>query len=91
MRKQTQIFVVLILVMMLAACSTSQPSAPEHAIVTAQSLIVYSCPSLSCDQVGVVGANDQLHIDGQAENRFFPIRYFGATRYVPADGITLTQ
>lgn len=63
------------------------PPAEDTAIVTAQMLVVFTCPAATCDAIGVVGQNEQLHIDGEIVNGYLPVHYFGVTNYVIAEGV----
>ncbi len=79
-------FMLQIIVIILAACASPLPSTPQHAEVIVETLIVYECPELLCDQVGGVGLGDELHIKGMVVGGFLPIAYFGSTKYVLASG-----
>lgn len=69
----------------LASC---QPDFQDRQVtVIVDALYVYDCPDISCNQVGVLLRGATPSMVGDNVSEFVPIKYFGAVRYVIADGV----
>ncbi len=78
--------IYLLLAILIAACAADIQTTPT-ANVTAEYLYVYSCPSITCTQIGVVGIGDQLYVTGEDVGDWTPIKHFGQAGYVYAAGL----
>lgn len=88
------VFLLIILAVLVSCGSPSTEVTDATAKITAEALIVYDCPSITCNPVGVVGVGDQVHVaignvpsSDQSCPEYTPIKHLGQTCYVCSSGL----